>query len=130
VRRAFILIVAVGFLAACGSSGSKPKVNGIPVTFGVEGGNIAPYTIAISAAGAVKETAGILSVTKHHVPAAVTLAVKADSAGVSSRQCAGTLPDIGARFVTVNGKTVTVHGGCEPAFEKLWSKLTAAVGIG
>ena len=128
MRRALIVIVAVGSLAACGSSGSKPTM-GVPVTFGIEGGSIAPFTIEISAAGSVKETGGALSLTKHHVAAAVTLAVEAELAGVSSRRCAGILPDVGARFVTVKGKKVTVQGGCEPAFEKLWSKLTAAVGL-
>lgn len=86
-----------------------------------------PFTMKISATG---EISGTLLTTKHHVAAAVTAAANADFSGVSDRQCAGTLPDVASRFVTIGGRTVTVHGGCEPAFEKLWGNLTAAVGLG
>ena len=121
----FIAVLSLG-LVACGSSGSKPAVHGVPVTFGTEGGNMVPFTIKISATGAVS---GTLRTTKSHVAAAVTAAANTDFSGVSNRQCAGTLPDVTSRFVTIGGRSVTVHGGCEPAFEKLWGKLTAAVGI-
>jgi hypothetical protein len=133
VRRAFLLVIAVAFLAACGSSGgSKGPAKhavGIPVTFGIKGGNVAPLTIAISGTGRIKKLVGGYSMTKTHVSTSLSNAVKADLAGVSSRRCKGTLPDVGSRYITAAGKTVTVHGTCEPAFEKVWRKLTAAVGF-
>ena len=133
MRRASLLVAAVACLAACGSSGSsKPPVkhgHGIPITFGIEGGNIVPFTITISSTGKVTEGSGSVRITKKQVSTSLSSAVKADLAGVSSRECKGTLPDVGARFVTAAGRTITVHGSCEPAFETLWGKLTAAVGF-
>jgi hypothetical protein len=129
VRRAFILITAVASLAACGSGSSKTAATGVPVTFGISGGNIAPLTIQISAAGKVIETVGTVTLTKRHVPVSTTLAAQSAMADVSSRQCKGTLPDVGSRFVIVGGETVTVHGNCEPAFETLWRSLIGAVGL-
>jgi hypothetical protein len=129
VRRAFLLVIAVAFLAACGSSGPAKHAVGIPVTFGIKGGNIAPLKVAISGTGRIKKLEGAYSITKTHVSASLSNAVKTGLAGVSSRQCKGTLPDVGSRYITAAGKTVTVRGSCEPAFEKVWRKLTAAVGF-
>ncbi|HZR91753.1 MAG TPA: hypothetical protein VFA44_05015, partial [Gaiellaceae bacterium] len=45
--------------------------------------------------------------------------------GLSSRQCPGTLPDIATEYIRFEGRTVRVHGNCEPAFTRLWDKLDA-----
>ena len=51
------------------------------------------------------------------------------SAGVKSRQCRGTNPDIASDFIRAEGRTVRVHGACEPRFRRLWKTLARAVGI-
>jgi hypothetical protein len=129
VRRALILLIAVGFLAACGSSASTPAARVLPITFGTEGGNIAPFTIEISRSGAIVESSGTLALTKKHVASAVMLAVQQGFAAVRTRQCAGTLPDVASRFIKVGARQKTVHGGCDAGFDQLWGKLTSAVGL-
>lgn len=51
------------------------------------------------------------------------------ASGLKSRLCPGTLPDIGSDFIHAAGRTVRVHGGCEPRFHRLWNTLARAVGI-
>jgi hypothetical protein len=137
VRRLILLAVLSLGLAACGSSGTPatgPGQTGHPiqVEFGVTGGNIVPFTISISPDGKINEQ-GTLRVGKKHVASATVAslsdAVRSDLPGLSDRQCKGTLPDVGSRFIKADGKTVTVHGSCEAGFERLWSQLTAAAGL-
>jgi hypothetical protein len=135
VRRLILLAALSLVVAACGSSAARttPKpVAGTQIDFGVKGGNIAPFTVTIGADGRVSEL-GTLRITKHRLGGAAVCslsgAVESGLPSLSSRQCKGTLPDVGSRFIRAKGKTVTVHGSCEPGFERLWSKLTAAVGF-
>ncbi|MGH3009818.1 MAG: hypothetical protein ACRDLM_10505 [Gaiellaceae bacterium] len=132
MRRLIVLAVLSLGLAACGSSGAPKPAHGTQIEFGIEGGNIAPFDITISPTGKITEL-GNARITKRHLPSAteasLSSAVQSSFAGLSSRQCKGTLPDVGARFIRAEGKTVTVHGSCETGFEQLWGKLTAAVGF-
>ena len=50
-------------------------------------------------------------------------------AGVKSRLCPGTNPDFSSKFIQAYGRTVRVHGGCEPRFSRLWATLAKAVGL-
>ena len=56
--------------------------------------------------------------------------VRKDFPELKSRQCSGTLPDIGSDFIHAEGRSVRVHGGCEPRFHRLWNTLARAVGVG
>lgn len=51
------------------------------------------------------------------------------SAGLKSRLCPGTNPDVGSEFIHAYGRTVRVHGGCEPRFSRLWATLAKAAGL-
>jgi hypothetical protein len=132
VRRLSVLAVLSLGLAACGSSGAPKPAHGTQIEFGIKGGNIAPFDITVSPAGKITEL-GSLRITKRHLPrateASLASAVQSGFAGLSSRRCKGTLPDVGSRFIRAEGKTVTVHGSCETGFEQLWSKLVSAVGF-
>jgi hypothetical protein len=48
---------------------------------------------------------------------------------LKSRLCPGTNPDIGSHFIQAYGRSVRVHGGCEPSFQRLWDTLARAVGL-
>ena len=132
VRRLILLVVLALGLAACGSSGAPKPTHPTKIEFGIKGGNIAPFDITVSPAGQITEV-GNLHITKRHLPSAteasLSSALESSFAGLSSRQCKGTLPDVGSRFIRAEGRTVTVHGSCEAGFEQLWGRLTAAVGF-
>jgi hypothetical protein len=109
-------------------------------TFGRTGGNIIPLTVKIARDGHVTATGGSQTPAYSTLSAPVrnALAQLAQAEGFwtmpASVACPGVNPDIAAQFVTVSAggktRTVTVHGGCKPAFSQLWSVLYAAVGLG
>jgi hypothetical protein len=105
VRRAIVLPLLAVALVACGSSATK----GADIAFGTTGGNIRPQRLVIQAGGN-----------------GLDRQVRAVFAGLSSRQCPGTLPDFATEYIRFDGRTVRVRGNCEPAFTRLWNKLMAA----
>jgi hypothetical protein len=125
LRRLAVLVLLTVGLAACGGS-PAPKAS--PVEFGITGGNIAPYTVTISPSGAVRAR-GSLQLSPKPVPASTVASLAQSVSGLTSEQCPGTLPDIASRFVRAGGRTVRVHGSCEPAFDRLYNRLAGAVGL-
>lgn len=92
-----------------------------------------PFRITIESTGLVRSTsAGFVRPKRHRLSRATVASLSAlvrhaFASGVRSRQCAGTNPDVGSDFVQAAGRTVTVHGTCEPSFTKLWEALAHAV---
>ena len=92
-----------------------------------------PWQVTIEPTGRVHGS-GAMQPTRHRLTHAtvvsLTRLVREDfAAGLKSRLCAGTNPDIGSDFIRAFGRTVTVHGSCEPRFQRLWNTLARAVGL-
>jgi hypothetical protein len=122
-RAAACVLLALG-LAACGGS-TRPTATRIQ--FGIAGGNIAPYVITIFPNGTVQASGRRVS---HGLVSASTVAsFSRFPAGIESRRCPGTLPDIASEYILVGRRNVTVHGSCEPAFTRLYDRLARAVGL-
>jgi hypothetical protein len=128
VRRALIVIVAVGCLAACGGSGGSKDT--LKIKFGLIGGLIAPYTITIAPDGAVTTTGNPPATPKALTTAQdeeLSRKVRDGFGNLTSMNCPRTFPDEAANFITARGRTVTVRGTCERGFTMLWSALTSAI---
>jgi hypothetical protein len=125
---AVLPLLALG-LAACGGSSAKP----MQIEFGIQGGNVGPVDVIISPQGVIDWNGPVRYSSKRvssSTAASLSQLVRADfAAGLPSRpkRCPGTLPDIGTQFVRAEGRTVLVHGGCDPRFTQLWNRLADAV---
>jgi len=108
VRRPLVLVLLALGVAACGSSAPAPTAKPTEVAFGRGGGNILPQRFVVSAHGRLAAQ------------------VRAAFGGLTSRQCPGTLPDLATEYIRFEGRTVRVHGNCEPAFSRLWNALSAS----
>jgi hypothetical protein len=125
VRRLVVLVAIIVSLAACGST----AVAQTPIVFGVTGGNIVPYRVSIQPDGSVRAGGTHANPRRRISRARVrVLRLRIERADLASRSCPGVLPDIAGRYIRYGGRTVTVHGTCEPGFERVWNDLTRAVG--
>jgi hypothetical protein len=130
VRRLTLIAVLALGLAACGggSGGSKDTLQ---IKFGRTGGMIMPYEITIAPDGTVSARGN----PPNTLPKSITSAQDEDLSGqvrdeigkLTSLSCPKTFPDEAASFITAAGKTVTVRGTCEPAFQTLFNALTNAL---
>lgn len=122
------LVAIVATSAACGVSGSSTKPES--VVFGVSGGNIAPFQVTIAPDGHVSHTGAVRPGRQRLSPArAASLSRRVQqefAGGLTSRRCPGTNPDFASSYIRAPGRTVTVHGDCEPSFTKLWQTLARA----
>jgi hypothetical protein len=110
-------------------SASQPAVQ-----FGIQGGNIRPWSVNIGADGTV--TASGINARNQHLTnpqqALNGFLAAADMEGFftmsGTQRCSGTLPDIASSFVAVHttrgDKRVQVHGGCNSSFNQLFALLT------
>ena len=109
MRRTLLLGFVVLALAACGgASAAKP----LQVEFGMSGGNIRPQRFSVTVNG--------------NLASELRSAFALD--GVTNRNCPATLPDMASEYIRVDGRTVTVHGECEPPFQRLVQKLYGLAG--
>lgn len=103
------------------------------IAFGLGGGNMVPFQVTIEPTGRVRATGSMVPrrhrLSRAKVVSLSTLVRHAFASGLRSRQCQGTNPDVGSHYIRARGRTVTVHGGCEPRFQRLWHTLAAAVGL-
>jgi 3-oxoacyl-(acyl-carrier-protein) synthase len=122
VRRLSVLAVFTAAFAACGGSAAVTRA---PIVFGITGGNIAPYRVSIQPDGTVRGAA------HRQIPSARVrrLQQEIEQAHLTSRRCNGTLADVASQYISVSGRTVTVHGACEPSFERVWHDLAQAAGV-
>jgi hypothetical protein len=133
VRRILVLVVSAAALAACGSSAASTSGKPMRIVFGAGGGNRVPFQVTIEPTGHVRAS-GSMEPRRHRLSHAKVVSlsrlVRANfAAGLRSRRCAGTNPDFASDFVRAAGRTVTVHGSCEPRFHRLWNTLAQAVGL-
>ena len=102
--------------------------------FGRLGGNIRPYTVTIANSGAV-HISGAVAVGRKRVTAVQLAALNRVATETSftmlpaTTSCSGSLPDIAATFVRVGARTVRVHGGCVPRYQRMLKALQASVRI-
>jgi len=128
-----VLAVSAAGLAACGASAAPTQAKPMRIEFGLGGGNMVPIQVTIESTGRVRVRGSIrpkrrqLSRTK--VASLSRLVRQEFVAGLTSRECRGTNPDVGSNFIHAAGRSVTVHGSCEPRFQRLWNTLAAAVGL-
>ena len=125
--RALVFLVAiVVFAAACGSADPAHT----PLAFGIGGGNMIPYRVTIQPNGVVRRS-GSIKLRRTHLPGSTVRRLRSEigRAGLRSRDCKGTLPDVGSQYIRVGSRTWTVHGGCEKPFQRAWSDLAHAVGL-
>lgn len=125
--------VSVAALLALTCAG--PAVAAVEPTgfaFGRIGGNIRPYSVTIANSGAVR-TSGAVQVGRTRV-APVQLAAL-NRIATETRftmlpavtNCRGSLPDVATTYIRVGARTVRVHGGCVPRYERLLKALKASV---
>ncbi len=133
-RLVLILVSAALALPALGAASPGP----VTYSFGRTGGNIAPFTVTISASGAVSSAGPVTPKRTGVGPAA-----RARLAGLvrttrfyglpHTTRCSGALPDFASNFVTIRSagtaRTVLVHGDCSKRFATLYDALSAAVGV-
>lgn len=122
-----LFLIALGLAAA--ASGSSASVH-TPIVFGLGGGNMVPYQVTIQPNGVVRHD-GSVHVGRTHLPATTVRRLRSEiaSAHLSTRECPGVLPDVGSEYIRVGGRTVRVHGSCEPSFTRVWNSLARAVGL-
>lgn len=126
MRPLVLLLALVALAAACGSSDPAHT----PLAFGLGGGNMLPYRVTIQPNGVVRHS-GPATLGRTHLPGATVrrLRSRIESAGLRSRNCRETLPDVGSQFIRVGTRTWTVHGACDPRFTRVWTSLARAVGL-
>jgi hypothetical protein len=133
MRRILALTVIAVALVACGASAASTQSGPMRIEFGIAGGNLVPFQVTIERTGHVHASGLVQPAHRrlsHAKVSSLSRTVRRDfAAGLKSRQCAGTNPDIGSTFVRAEGRTVRVHGSCEPRFHRLWNTLAKAVGI-
>lgn len=139
VLAASVVALAAG-LTSCGVSKKAATVVSTAaesrprrIVFGIGGGNLIPFRITLEPDGRVRHS-GPMRPRRHHLSRAEVVSlfrlVRVDLRdGLTSRQCSGTNPDVGSRFIRGLGRTITVHGSCEPRFTRLWRMLAQAVGL-
>jgi hypothetical protein len=127
--RAVCLFAVAGalVLTACGAS---RETRARPLGFGLRGGNIVGYTVAIEAGGRVSIATGS-SVFHRRIPVRRVRQRERELQEAhlaTSRVCPGSLPDIATQYIRLGGRTFTLRGACEPRFLHVWSALRSAVG--
>ena len=122
-----LLVAALAFAAAAPATASAARYS-----FGRQGGNIMPFTVSITATGAVYAT-GPVKVGRTTLTGAQLASLAKTLSGASfstlptATQCLGTLPDFAASFVSVGSRKVSVRGSCSPRFSRVWNALAGAV---
>lgn len=126
---------AVSLIALLGLAGILPSADAaepMGFAFGRTGGNIIPYHVTIANSGVVR-TYGPVKVGRKLL-AAVQLAAL-NRVATETRftvlpartNCRGTLPDIAGTYIRVGARTVHVHGGCSPRYQRLLKALQTSV---
>jgi hypothetical protein len=100
--------------------------------FGRTGGNIRPFRVAISTDGAIHATgAAPAHEDKLSKLELATLNRVAYETGFATlpvhRVCVRALPDAATLFIRVGGRTIRLHGTCEPRFSRLWTTLAKTI---
>ena len=126
--RTVLCSLAVLFAAAtaCGAGAAVDT----PIVFGLSGGNMAGYHVTIQPDGSVRLRGGSWKIRRQIQARQVSrLRTEIRNAHLTSRICAGSLPDFASEFIRLDGRTFTVRGGCEQRFQRVFGDLKSAVGL-
>jgi hypothetical protein len=93
------------------------------------GGNFAPFSVSIQPTGTVKINTplGVRHRRRLTTTRVRQLRLEIQRAHLRSRRCPGVLPDVASRYIRVGSRLATVHGACDPAFNRVWNDLSRAV---
>jgi len=127
MRSALLVAVVVAAAAGCGGASAAGDS---PIAFGITGGNLAPYQVTIQPNGSVR-VRGPERTARRQIPPPRVRRLRRDieRAHLSSRRCAGTLPDFAAQYIRLDGRRYTVHGSCEARFQRVWNELLRATAV-
>jgi hypothetical protein len=125
---------ALAFAALLPLSGVFPASGAVETgfEFGRLGGNIRPYKVAIANSGVV-HTSGAVQIGRKHVEPVQLAALNRVATETRftmlplKTNCRGSLPDIASTYIRVGARTVRVHGGCLPRYERMLRALKASV---
>jgi hypothetical protein len=121
--RALLLALVALLAVGCGSS-SAHHTDPTAIRFGITGGNIPRYDVTMQPNGRVRIRNAQGRSRVQIAPALVRrFQQEIQGAHLVSRRCPGALPDLAAEYIRVDGRTFTVHGGCEPRFQRVWHDL-------
>jgi hypothetical protein len=128
-----IIVTAALLIAVCACGSSAASTTPHRIVFGIAGGNMVPFQVTIEPTGRVGSSGPLEPKRRqlsHAKVVSLSRLVRMDfDAGLKSRLCPGTNPDVGSHFVQAYGRAVRVHGSCEPRFLRLWDTLAQAVGL-
>ncbi|MDX6470550.1 MAG: hypothetical protein QOF75_2353, partial [Gaiellaceae bacterium] len=132
VRRGAPLVLLLGLAAGVLPAASAVQPTGF--AFGRLGGNIRPYTVSIANSGTVRTSGAVevgrMMLTSVQLATLNRVATETNFVKLpAATNCAGTLPDVASTFVRVGARTVRVHGGCVPRYQRLLKALQASVRI-
>jgi hypothetical protein len=127
----------VSFAALLVLTGALPAAGAVQPTgfaFGRIGGNIRPYSVRIANSGVVR-VSGAVEVGRVHVTPVQLAGLNRVATetrftmlpGVTN--CRDTLPDVATTYIRVAARTVRVHGGCVPRYQRLLKALQASVRV-
>ncbi len=131
------LAIPGGSHAAVSAAPAHVSGTGVSIAFGQELGNIRPFRVTISGNGSVKLVGPIhltgpsQAVSKDAIAAFVTLAQAEGFRTLPSfTACPGVLPDIAARYISVNTRAwqhrVSVRGTCVDGLNQVFAVLMNA----
>ena len=128
-------VVVPAFLLLVLAVGSVPASSAVQPTgfaFGRLGGNIRPYTVTIANTGVVR-TSGAVEVRRRMLTSLQLGGLNRVATETSfvtlpkATNCKGTLPDVAGTYIRVGARTVRVHGGCVPRYQRLLKALQSSV---
>jgi len=129
MRRAVPLFALFAVMAVLPDAGATSQTG---FAFGRLGGNIRPYSVAISNSGVV-HTWGAVSVGRIDVEPlqlAMLNRVATETRFTmlpTTTNCRNTLPDVATTYIRVGPRTVRVHGSCSVRYQRLLRALKASV---
>jgi len=111
------------------AAGASPQTG---FAFGQAGGNVRSFSVTIAIDGSVRVTGpatiGRTQLARLQLGELNRLAVTTRFASLPAlTNCKGSLPDFATTFIRVGPRTIRVHGGCVPPYQRLWKALVAAV---
>lgn len=135
LRLAFLVAALALVLPGGGSPAGQPLFQ-----FGRVGGNIAPFTVSITADGHVEHSGAVrlahpdVRLSRTKVRALLAAAGAQGFWSLPPRTaCRDALPDVASFYVTIHTaartRRVTVHGGCRPRFSRIYRSLAVAATV-
>jgi hypothetical protein len=129
MRPAFRVAALLALTCAVPAAGAVQPTG---FAFGRVGGNIRPYSVTIANSGVVR-ISGAVQVGRMRVAAVQLAALNRIATETrftmlpAATNCRGSLPDVASTYIRVAARTVRVHGGCVPPYERLLKALKASV---